>query len=96
MTPTKIFFYKLLHVLPLVEHPQLDADVRALVELLDKGVDDLLRWAKKSNTEPDDPTRDAPNVERELPHLTQARREIELPKCKKSRTETDEPHRPTP
>ena len=41
MTPTKIFFNKLLHVLPLVEHPQLDADVLALVELLDEGVDDL-------------------------------------------------------
>ena len=39
--PTKIFFYKLLHVLPLVEHPQLDADVRALVELMDEGVDGL-------------------------------------------------------
>ena len=39
--PTKIFFYKLLHVLLLVEHPQLDADVRALVELMDEGVDGL-------------------------------------------------------
>ena len=39
--PTKIFFYKLLHVLPLVEDPQLDADVRALVELMDEGVDGL-------------------------------------------------------
>ena len=39
--PTKIFFYKLLHILPLVEHPQLDADVRALVELMDEGVDGL-------------------------------------------------------
>ena len=41
MTPTKILFNKLLHVLPLVEHPQLEADVRALVEFLDEGVDDL-------------------------------------------------------
>ena len=40
VTPTKIFFNKLLHVLPLVEHPQRDADVWALVELLDEGVDD--------------------------------------------------------
>ena len=38
MTHTKIVFYKLLHVLPPVEHPQLVGNVRSPVELLDEGV----------------------------------------------------------
>ena len=41
MTQTKIVFYKLLHVLPLVEHLQLDGNVRTLVELLDEVVNIL-------------------------------------------------------
>ena len=41
MTPTEILFYKLLHVIPSVEHPQLVGDVRTLVELLDEVVNGL-------------------------------------------------------
>ena len=41
MTHTKIVFYKLLHVLPPVEHSQLDGKVRSPVEVLDEGVNGL-------------------------------------------------------
>ena len=41
MTRTKIVFYKLLNVLPLVEHPQLYDNVRTCVELLDEVVNIL-------------------------------------------------------
>ena len=38
-SPTEIIFYELLHVLSSVEHPQLAADVWAVVELPDESVD---------------------------------------------------------
>ena len=41
VTRTKIVFYKLLNVLPLVEHPQLYDNVRTCVELLDEVVNIL-------------------------------------------------------
>ena len=41
VTHTNIVFYKLLHVLPPVEHPQLVGNVRSPVELLDEGVNGL-------------------------------------------------------